>query len=145
MRLVFIALTAATLAGCSSLNFRGSGTTPPGLAPGTPEASDPDRTAPDGGSTTIRACRTSSIPRGWIAVAYIPVGNECPTADSYDGYNGVVLERYRDRSTGTVLAVCSDQRTPSGWADKAAPPDIACPGPRVSEGDPTAKLITRIR
>lgn len=145
MRIVLIALTAATFAGCSSVNLRGSGTTPPGLVPGIPEASDPDRTAPGSGPTTTRACRASSIPRGWIAVAYIPVGDECPTADSYDGYNGVVLERHRDRPTGTVLAVCADQRTPSGWTDKTAPPDVACPGARVSEGHPTAKLITRIR
>ena len=91
------------------------------------------------------ACRSQVRPRGWIAVAYERLGEQCPEQRGDNGYNGVRLQHYADRAPGTTLIVCADQTTPTGWVRQRAPADAHCPGARVDPGEPTAWAIVRVR
>lgn len=144
-----IVLVAGALTACGSLTFQSRGGPRDDLGP---EDFPTDLAGPDGpdavhgGVERRETCRAEGHPPGWIAVAYTRRGEECPAADdAYEGYSGVVLERYEHRAVGTVIIVCADRRTPVGWFEERDPAGSDCPGARVSEGEPTSKRIRRVR
>ena len=145
MRILLLVVVVG-LAGCASL-LPGPGVPPPAGTPGIPTSGvEPDnRQMPRDRLGTREACRAGSVPGGWIVVGYTQRGSECPRMESYRGYNGVVLERYADRSPGTYLTVCAGQRTPWGWVERRPPRDVACPGADVPADKPTAKVILRVQ
>jgi hypothetical protein len=98
-----------------------------------------------------RICRSSSTPRGWIAVAYVSAPEQCPArpgADSTANAASVaVLARYLGLPLGAVLDVCADQPTPNGWGmvtDEPVDDATSCPG-AVRGGGSTTKRIRRNR
>lgn len=146
MRMPLALLTVLTVSACGGI------TASPRVGPGNPgPVPDPGGVtrpepidAASGFSDLRRACRASVAPRGWIAVEYLQ-GERCPEWKSYDGYTGVLLQRFDNRPRGTVLIVCADEPTPSGWVREDAPPESRCPGARVREGEPTAHALRRFR
>lgn len=96
-----------------------------------------------------RVCRTSGVPRGWIAVAYVDdAGSQCPARTGADSLaTSMVLTRYADRPRGTDLDVCADQRLPRGW-ERVMHEDTEdatrCPG-AAPEGKSTTRRIRRMR
>lgn len=128
----------------------------PARAPGTP--ADPEwPTTPPGDlpgpasgtryADERRVCRTTSVPRGWIAVAYVSVPGQCPARDGADSLaTSSVLARHAGRPRGALLDVCADQPTPSGWErvrDEVEGAD-RCPG-AAPAGSPTTRRIRRYR
>ncbi|HKJ93952.1 MAG TPA: hypothetical protein VJ957_12355 [Longimicrobiales bacterium] len=94
---------------------------------------------------TRRACRADARPRGWIAVSYLRLGDECQKVAEGDPYNGVLLQKYFDWPTGGVLDICADEVVPRGWFELMEPAARACKGARVKEGEPTAIRIRKAR
>ena len=118
---------------------------------------DPPRTPTVGGlpgpatgtrnAAERRVCRTSAVPRGWIAVAYVSGDGQCPARRGADSEaTAAVLMRYADLSLGTVLEVCADQPLPEGWlvAREQVSDADRCPG-AVRDDGPTTKRIERRR
>ncbi|GLC23521.1 hypothetical protein [Roseisolibacter agri] len=94
-----------------------------------------------------RMCRTSGVPRGWVAVAYVE-DSQCPARTGADSMaTSMVLTRHTGWPRGTELEVCADQRTPSGWERVPREDGVdatACPG-AARAGEPTTRLIRRYR
>ncbi len=94
-----------------------------------------------------RACRTSGVPRGWIAVAYVDgAGSQCPARTGVDSLaTSMVLTRHSGLPRGAELDVCADQRLPRGW-ERVLHEDTedatACPG-AAPEGQATTRRIRR--
>lgn len=94
-----------------------------------------------------RACRTSGVPRGWIAVAYVDgAGSQCPARTGVDSLaTSMVLTRHSGLPRGAELDVCADQRLPRGW-ERVLHEDTedatACPG-AAPEGQSTTRRIRR--
>ena len=143
-----LAFAALTLTACAS----------PGLGvhtgPGDPELLPPGAPTVPGGPEHIPAtsnigrryvCRAAPTTRGWIATDYVMAERECPRTSGDQGYNGAVMEYYENRPLGTVMAVCADEVTPNGWIREHTVPEQVCTGARVDDGEPTAKLIRRVR
>lgn len=102
---------------------------------------------PAGAGVLRRICRTSSVPRGWIAIRYVADADECPTSpDAENRYTAAVIQRYSGEPIGAVLTVCADQRIPSGWVRDRDPESTdGCLGARVRDGAPTTRVIRRVR
>lgn len=98
------------------------------------------------GMAEQRVCRTSSVPRGWITVAYERSANACPARVAGDSSaNAAVIVRYASAPINTRLDVCADQVTPAGWTtvrDEAVEDAGACPGAARS-GQITVRRIRR--
>lgn len=97
-----------------------------------------------------QACRSAGAPRGWIAVAYVSAPEQCPARAGNDSTatkaTVAILTHYAVRPVGSILEVCFDQNTPSGWVTESEDPaedSGSCPGAR-KEGS-TTKRIRRIR
>lgn len=146
VRALSLILLVGSLAGCDWIIPRGPDPRPIPATVGQPArpAIDPDRPATDRARLdTRRACRSDPVPVGWVAVAYLQVGDECPHQDSAD-YNGVLLEQYTGRAPGSTLVICADQPTPRGWVDESRNPGAVCEGARVADDQPTARRIRRV-
>ena len=167
MHLVLLALAGAT--GCGAVRVGSVGgrvtddpitRTRPGMAPGVtsglptdprgPETPPGDLPGPASGTRYAaerRMCRTSGVPRGWVAVAYVQDA-QCPARAGADSLaTSMVLARHTGWPRGTELEVCADQRTPSGWerVPRADGVDAtACPG-AARAGEPTTRVIRRYR
>ncbi|HEY0778626.1 MAG TPA: hypothetical protein VGD56_11730 [Gemmatirosa sp.] len=94
-----------------------------------------------------RQCRTSGIPAGWIAVAYVAAPGDCAPrgvhADSTS--NAALIVRYGPAPVGTRLDVCVDQPIPPQWSeatDEAPGDPNACPGAASRDHD-TVRRIRR--
>ena len=169
--LVLLALAGATACGSIRVGAVGgregpSTRTLPGAPPGTSVIPVTDSRRPDGGPGTPpgdlpgpgsgtryaeerRVCRTSGVPRGWIAVAYVEdAAGQCPARTGADSTaTSMVLLRHTGWPRGTELDVCADQRTPGGW-ERVMHEDPAdatrCPG-AARGGEPTTRRIRRYR
>jgi hypothetical protein len=124
-------------------------------------SADPSRGTPTLGGRTgaararypeeRRVCRTSTRPRGWIAVAYVSAPEQCPARAGADSAAAAatmaVITPYEDRPLGTVLDVCADEPRPTGWNpvfDESTEDTGSCPGAGRGDG-PTTRRIRRIR
>lgn len=139
MRPLLIALIALVLTACG-MQFRPRVPGSDGVLPAPAEGGRFG--APEAGVRQI--CRTGAYPRGWIAVRYIQL-RDCPRSEGEGGYNGAVIDRYEARAEGTTMVVCADQPTPRNWVSRPASGDVVCEGARVDIGEPTTKLIRRVR
>jgi hypothetical protein len=112
---------------------------PPGMVPGS--------AGQNPASLVDHICRAQPIPRGWIAITYTVAGESCPPRTTPgDPYNGAVIEYHRTRPAGTELAVCADQATPRGWIQvRGRETGHECHGARVRDGQPTVRVIRRVR
>jgi hypothetical protein len=72
---------------------------------------------PQGADTLRYVCRGADIPNGWIVTDDIRdpqlCGGDNPAV--LNAYNVWVIKRYDNRSPGTVMDVCANTPTPSGW------------------------------
>lgn len=92
-----------------------------------------------------QVCR-GRVPGGWIPVAYLHGGDECPPPrDADDPYTAATIVRYADRTVGTVLEVCADRGVPGGWVREGGTAESTCPGARVGDGQPSSMRIRRVR
>lgn len=140
------------LASCSAVQPRASAGPDQGSVPTVGGSLHPPRPTPavepglDPSPAFDRICRTRSMPRGWIAIAYVFGGDECPPSrDPEDLYTAATIQRYADRSVGTVMRVCADQPVPRGWVrEYGRDPGGDCPGARVSADQPTSVIIRRV-
>ncbi|MDF1505052.1 hypothetical protein [Roseisolibacter sp. H3M3-2] len=161
-------LVLVTLAACGGVSLRGARGTTAETAPSSPfpradRAPIPaDRPTPlpvPGGVVPTpangvrtpdqrRICRTESVPREWIAVAYVEAEGQCPARqDVGTSANAAIITHLPTKSLGTVLDVCLDQRVPIDWqilrGEPVADP-AACPGAARGEA-PTTRRIRRWR
>lgn len=149
MRLAVTALTVLTLTACgvSSFRVRGPADPPPDQPlPGPDAVGSPDHGVMDTPLAEMRqACRTDAVPRGWIAINYLRLGDRCPKREGGNGYNGVLLQYHENRARGTTMVVCADQSTPNGWIRAGVPENEVCEGAEVDEGESTTRFIRRVR
>lgn len=99
----------------------------------------------EGGLDVRRVCRSSSFPRGWIAVSYEGSASGCPRTGprSADSVATVaVIVRYATATVGTRLDICADQSVPNGWnrvSDEGPGDPGACPQ-AVRRGDTVVRV-----
>ncbi|MGZ8377187.1 MAG: hypothetical protein ACXWZS_12630 [Gemmatirosa sp.] len=122
-------------------------------APTDPTPAPGDLPGPPSGTRLAgerRVCRTSSVPRGWIVVDYVPAMGECPARAGADSAaTAAVLTRYAGLHRGATLEVCADQRTPRDWelVRDQVPPVVdasRCLG-AVRDGSAPTRVIRRYR
>lgn len=159
-RTLTLAAAAALLTGCgaiSAANVRGA--TPrtgvngsprepvlqPALEPSRPDVPDATPRFPTAAGASAgqrRACRGTSQPRGWIAVAY-ESGSDCPPAAGRTGEHRVaILVQYTELRPDATLDVCADQGVPRNWEDvRVDGVDVgSCPGARKDGGSATRRI-----
>jgi hypothetical protein len=128
----------------------GEGVRRPGVPPpgDTQVPAPPSRaptSTPDARPDVHRICRSASVPRGWIAVAY-----EAAPAGQCLGYQGeqdfavAVIERHDRKPMGSIMVVCADQPVPRSWVrEHRSEPLPGCEGARVRSGNATSYAIRR--
>ena len=96
-------------------------------------------------------CRTSGVPGGWIAVAYVSASDRCPARAGADSAaataTAALVTNYADRPRGSMLDVCADQPVPPGWhtvSDESVEDGSRCPG-AARDGRATARRIRRVQ
>jgi hypothetical protein len=138
--------------GCSGMQVqpgRQSGVPGTGADPGVGGSGGNPRSpggTPGSGSATI--CRIQSIPRGWVAVDYVPSPNCPPLSGAKEsGPNSALLTRYALLPPETILTVCADQRMPTDWSREPTEPADAASGrcPRRPDDTRTGPTVVRIR
>src|SRR5579883_3353160 len=61
-------------------------------------------------------CKDSPVPEGWIVVNDRHDDSKC--GPNYTTVHNVwILEKYSDRSNGSIMEVCDFNPTPKGWVD----------------------------
>jgi hypothetical protein len=123
----------------------------PGMpAPGDAQAPAPPSrgptSAPDARPDVDRICRSTSVPRGWIAVAYeaAPAG-QCLGYRGEQGFAVAVIERHDRKPVGSIMIVCADQPIPRSWMrEHPREPLPGCEGARVRSGNATSYAIRRL-
>jgi hypothetical protein len=84
----------------------------PGVTGNTPRGMSD---APTRSSNQI--CRNAPIPRGWVAVDYVPAPGVCaPYSETETGPNAALISWIARLPEQTVLLVCADQHLPRDWA-----------------------------
>jgi hypothetical protein len=151
---VALCLSMLFLASCGVAVHPRAGTGEGVLRPGLPTPGDAQVPAPpsrapasahDARPDVDRICRSASIPRGWIAVAYeaAPAG-QCLGGPGEQEYAVAVIERHDRKPAGSIMIVCADQPVPRSWVrehQRDAQP--GCEGARVRSGDDTSYVIRR--
>ena len=150
MKLTLLCLLA--LAGCSGMQVQ------PGRQTGIPGTSaDPDVGGSGGiprspgsspGASSSQLCRNQAIPRGWVAVEYLPSSNCPPLSPSGDsGPNAMLLTRHTEFPPETVITVCADQRVPTNWSKEDSEAQEGASGrcPRKPNDTRTGPTVMRIR
>jgi hypothetical protein len=155
---VVIVLLTAACSGAGVRTTRGSPGTPgsrplfdptkPMSGPaGTDQIETPDRMNTRTSSDARRVCRGTSMPSGWIAVAYeTATEGECPARGDGTPRRVAVIVRYGDYPVGATLDVCADQPLPRRWEivrDEHVDGG-ACPG-AAKDGASAMKRILRRR
>ena len=156
MMRIALLLTVA-LAGCSTVRpfvpapIPPTTATQPPMRPGLPPDGNPTPMTPpslrdnDNVPLIKRQCRGASVPRQYVVVSY-EQSTACPKVVNENEYTVAVIERISDKQIGAFMTVCGDQVVPRGWArDYQVSAEVACPGARVSAGNPTAIVITKQR
>ncbi len=105
-----------------------------------------DRATPiagDRGQLDVRrVCRTSSFPRGYIAVSYEGGSGDCPRVGSDSAATVAVIVNYANAAYDTRLDICADQPVPLGWStvrDESPSDPGACPS-AVRKGDTVLRI-----
>jgi hypothetical protein len=152
-----LALATMVLVSCGRTVLRPHGTSPgatpigPRTGPIVTDAPLPNDLGGDrSGERTLgrTVCKSSGVPRGFVAVDYIQSRECLKPNDSTRVFNAAVLVDLSKRPVGTVLLVCADQTIPWGWVQTTAEPRETgqCPrdpsdkstGPRVREIERTS-------
>ena len=119
----------------------------PGSGPGGADRVEtPGRLTTATASGARRVCRGTSLPGGWIAVAYeAATEGECPARGDGTPRRIAVLVRYVDYPRGSTLDVCADQPLPRSWAiERDEQVDAgACPGAAKDGGSATVRIYRR--
>jgi len=65
---------------------------------------------------SMRICRGSPVPEGWIMVNdhWSPTSCGNPTSITYNVWT---IERYSGRPIGSTMRVCAGAETPEGWVE----------------------------
>ena len=147
-------LLAVVLGSCSTVRPFAPAPIPPTTAPeppmrpGLPPNGKPTPPAPPTLSENElpmikRQCRGVSVPRQYVVVGY-EQSSACPKIVNENEYTMAVIELHVNRSIGEYMTVCDDQSMPRGWVrDRRHSPEVACPGARVGDGNPTSVVIRK--
>ena len=149
--IALLPLLVAVSANCSSLHYGG-----PGQIPGTPDTPgfDGGTAIPSarGGATqagSSQICRSSPMPRGWIAVDYLSAPASCAPlgGKANPGPNAALIVRYSTLPPETALIVCADQHMPYDWVREPEEPTDASSAqcPRKPGDTRTGSTIVRLR
>lgn len=136
--------------GCANVPYQ----TPTGQIPGTSNPGTqrggaiPNVRGSTGPAPSREICRSSALPRGWIAVDYI-VSSACRNSLHDSGANTALIVNYAAMEPETILTVCSDQHLPGGWerlpAEDTEASSSQCPRrPGDTRTGPTVVRIRRL-
>jgi hypothetical protein len=148
-----LAIGTTVLASCNGMALRPRGSTP-GATPIGPRTGPVVTDAPlpndmGGNRSPERAlgrtvCKSSGIPRGFLAVDYIQSRECMPSNDSTRVFNAAVLVDVSSRPLGTLLLVCADQTIPWGWMPTQREPKESGQCPRDPSDKSTKPRVREI-
>jgi hypothetical protein len=139
---VLCSVIILVIAGCGTAVYPRISADAPPLPGARPPVLQPRPTSDGGemGMLVRRACRTRSVPAGWVVTAY-EASDECPPRAEDETHTVAVLERLP--AAGAMFTMCADQPVPRGWTRSSMLATRECAGARVREGTPTSVTIRR--